>query len=75
MHIKSPFQRTSLIVKGMDKLSGMTVHERLYACDLSDLWSEAVRRKVRAAMIALLAQVELEGQAELIADATLRREL
>jgi hypothetical protein len=58
---------------GMDKLSGMTVHERLWALGLFSEWEGAAQRKDRDALIRLLGRVELTDQAELIADAMLKR--
>jgi hypothetical protein len=57
----------------METLGGMTVNERLYACHLFAAWDEAVREKNRDGMVELLKQIELEKDAEQIADAILAR--
>jgi hypothetical protein len=57
----------------VSKISGMTVSERLYERDLFAAWDDATQGKDRRAMIALLGQVELEDQAEVIADEVLQR--
>ena len=54
------------------ELRGMTVNERLFACGLIDKWDDAVRRKNRQDMIAILKDASLsELQASETADAVL----
>jgi hypothetical protein len=53
------------------KYSGMTTNERLFEADLWQAFDEAVRRRDRAAIIAVLDQVELENQSGHIADTIL----
>jgi hypothetical protein len=55
------------------ELGGMTVNERLVACDLLSRWDEAVRRRSREEMIAVLREVALtETQAQETTDAVSR---
>jgi len=48
------------------------VNERLYAQDLLADWDAAAQREDRTAIIDLLQQIELEDQAEAIADQVLQ---
>lgn len=40
-----------------EELAGMTVNERLFACELYDQWREAALSRNRIAMVAILGQV------------------
>ena len=51
-------------------LAGMTVNERLFHVGIIDRWDEAVRRRDRDAMIALLERVEVR-EPHLTVDAVL----
>ena len=42
-----------------DELSGMTINERLFACDLFGRWDAAAKAQHREEMIAILRQVAL----------------
>jgi hypothetical protein len=56
----------------MTLYAGMTVNERLVVGGLIEAWDEAVNRRDRARMIALLMSVELTAeQAAFTADTTL----
>lgn len=55
----------------MEKYGGMTVNERLYEAGLMDAWGCAAKAKNRKDMVAILSRVELEDQAEWIADTVL----
>ena len=53
------------------KYSGMTTNERLFVAGLLDKFDAAARKRDRSRMIAILTKVELEGQADEIADTIL----
>jgi hypothetical protein len=57
--------------KGPD-YSGMTVNERLAVAGLFAQWDDAVRRRDRARMIAILQHVGLDADAETIAGTILK---
>jgi hypothetical protein len=55
------------------ELGGMTVNERLVMCGVIDKWDDAVRRRSRAEMIAVLRGVAMtEDQATQTSDAVLQ---
>jgi len=45
-----------------EELAGMTVNERLWACDLYDQWREAALLRNRVEMIAILGQVGIPAE-------------
>jgi hypothetical protein len=49
----------------------MTTNERLYVAGLLDSFDEAARQRDRARMIEVLSEVELDDQADQIADSIL----
>ena len=51
-------------------LAGMTINERLVTVGIVDRWDAAVKRRDRAAMLAILEQVEV-AQPEVTVDAVL----
>ena len=55
----------------MARFDGMTTNERLFEAGLLDAWDDAVSRRARTEMIALLGQVDLVEQAAWIADRAL----
>lgn len=57
----------------MNKLSGMTVNERLYVTGLLPEWEAAVQDGNRERLKELLRQVELNSQAPVIIEAELNR--
>ena len=55
------------------ELSGMTVNERLVACGLLSRWDDAVRRRHREDMVAVLRDVALsQDEAARVTDAVLK---
>ena len=58
----------------MGKYSAMTVNERLFASGLMEEWNQAVERKDREKLTALLGKVELADQAAPIINSALERE-
>jgi hypothetical protein len=55
------------------ELGGMTANERLVMCGVIDKWDDAVRRRSRAEMIAVLRSVAMtEHQATQTSDAVLQ---
>ena len=58
------------------ELRGMTVNERLVMCGVTDKWDDAVQRRSRAEMIAVLQGVAMtEHQAIQTSDAVLQNPL
>ena len=55
----------------MGRFDAMTTNERLVEAGLIDAWDNAVSRRDRPEMIALLGQVDLAEQAAWIADRAL----
>jgi hypothetical protein len=53
------------------KFRGMTVNERMFEAGLLEQWDNASRARDRRAMIEILSRVDLESQAEWIADTVL----
>jgi hypothetical protein len=53
------------------KYGGMTTNERLYEAGLLSEWDAAARSRNRERMVVLLGKVDLEDQAEWIADTVL----
>lgn len=58
-------------MQGGSQYGGMTVNERLFEAGLSAEWDAAARSRNRARMIELLGKVDLEDQAEWMADTIL----
>ena len=55
------------------ELAGMTVNERLFVCGAIDQWDEAVRKRSRADMIAVLRGVAMtENEAAQTTDSVLQ---
>ena len=56
-----------------EQLGGMTVNERLFACELLDAWDEAVRNRDRHQMITILLRAAVDRKnAETTTDAVLK---
>jgi hypothetical protein len=63
---KPPLPPKGLSNEGKAVFAGMTVNERLFYAGTVDRWDAAVRRRDRAAMIALLTQVEVVDPDEIV---------